>query len=192
MTADRARAGLRLGGAAWVVAALAGQDAGEATARFYLSEVVWLLAQCALLAGTVALWRSRPHGGARTGGAGFGVATAGWAAFVVAEVVALASGKTQDGLLPVAALITAAGMVVAGVAVLRARRWGGWHRLAPVAVGVYPFVAMFPFAASAGDGPPLATLALWGASFVALGAAAGAEASEGEGSIRPAGAGTGR
>jgi len=171
-----AYAPLVVGGAAWVFAAVAGDGAGDGTARFYISEVIWLGAQAALLVGMVALWRSRPHGEATAGDVGFATAGLGRAAFVGAEVAALATGATQEALLPIAALLTAVGMVVAGVAVVRAREWEGWHRIPLLAAGAYPFLAMFPFAAAADDGPPVLTLGAWGLAFVALGVATQAEA----------------
>lgn len=173
--APSAPAAFAVGGAAWVIAAIVGDGAGDGTTRFYLSELIWLAAQAALLIGTVALWQSRPHGDARTGDAGFAVAALGRAAFVGAEVAALAAGTPQDALLPIAALLTAVGMVVAGIAVLRAGRWAGWRRLAPLAAGAYPFFAMFPFAAAAEDGPPALALGAWGIVLVCLGLAARAE-----------------
>lgn len=159
-----------------MVAAAAGDGAADGTTRFYLSELIWLGAQVALLIGTVALWHSRPHDDARAGYVGFAIAALGRAGFVGAEIAALATGTTQEAALPIAALLTAVGMVVAGVAVLRARRWVGWRRIAPLAAGAYPLLAMFPFAAAAEDGPPALTLGAWGAVLVVVGVAARSEA----------------
>lgn len=175
-SARSAGAALVIGGVSWVLAAVASDGAGDGTARFYLSEVIWLGAQVALLIGTVALWRVRPHGDATAGDVGFAMAGIGRVGFVAAEVAALATGATQEVLLPIAALLTAVGMVVAGVAVLRARAWAGWHRIPLLAAGAYPFLAMFPFAVAAEDGPPALTLGAWGLAYVALGVAAHAEA----------------
>lgn len=98
-SARRAAAGaLITGGVLWVAAALIGGEDG--TSRFYAAEVVWLVAQVALLAGTVLLWQARPHGQRGLGDAGFALATAGWVVFVAAEAVALASGETAEELLP--------------------------------------------------------------------------------------------
>jgi hypothetical protein len=47
-------------------------------------------------------------------------------------------------------------------------------------------LAMFPFAASAEDGPPVATLAGWGVVFVVLAAAAHAEDRRAAGVTAPA------
>ncbi|MGH9209235.1 MAG: hypothetical protein ACRD2C_00970 [Acidimicrobiales bacterium] len=68
-------------------------------------------------------------------------------------------------------LLTALGMVVAGIAVLRERAWNGWARFAPLVVGVFPFLFMVPFAAATGA-PPTVSLVAWGLTFVALGTAA--------------------
>ncbi|MGH9185036.1 MAG: hypothetical protein ACRD0U_04340 [Acidimicrobiales bacterium] len=94
------------GGVLWAAASIIGGSDGSA--RFYVSELLWVAAQTALLAGTVALWRLRLHGVRRAGTVGFVITTAGRAIFVVAELLALAQGAVQDDLLPIAALLTAA------------------------------------------------------------------------------------
>jgi hypothetical protein len=165
---DRASVLLIGGGVLWALAAsVGGTDGGDV---FYLAESIWLLAQLALLAGTVELWRADLHSGSRLGTVGFALATLGRVLFVVAEVLALVAGEVQDDLLPVAALPTALGTALAGVAVLRARTLDGAWSLVPLAVGVYPFVLMIPFAAVA-DEPPVASLIGWGLLFALLGVA---------------------
>jgi hypothetical protein len=72
--------------------------------------------------------------------------------------------------LPLAALLTGVGMTVAGIGVLRARRWSGWQRPVPLLTGLYPFVAMFPLVALTGE-PALPMIALWGLLWIALGGA---------------------
>lgn len=159
---------LALGGTLWIVAALVGGDDG--TTRFYLSEAIWLVAQALLLVATAALvvsvrpWIGRPG---RVAGA---VAVVGRVAFVAAEVGALLTGELQEALLPPAALATAVGSLVLGVSIVRARCWDGLAGGLAVAVGAYPFVAMFPFAAAA-DGPPVLALAGWGVVTASLGVA---------------------
>ena len=39
-------------------------------------------------------------------------------------------------------LIGMAGLLLAGIAVLQARRWQGWHRYMPLLVGLYPFLSL--------------------------------------------------
>ncbi len=99
----------------------------------------------------------------------------GRTAFVLAELHNFAKGTDDSPLLPLGALTTGIGMVLVGIAVVRARRWGGWHRPLPLLVGLYPFVAMFPILAATGQ-PPEPMIALWGILWLLLGLALRAEA----------------
>jgi len=167
--ANRAAVALALGGALWSVAALVGgADGGD---HFYLAESIWLPAQLALLLGTVELWRARLHGMSRAGTAGSAIATVGRVAFVLAEVLALTTGEIQESVLPAAIALTALGMIIAGVAVLRARKLETWRRWVVLGAGAYPLLFMIPFAAILGE-PPAASLIGWGAALVVVGVAA--------------------
>jgi hypothetical protein len=160
---------LTAGGLLWATATLVGGvDGGD---RFVLAQSVWLVAQLLLLVGTLWLWQLDLHDGRRLGVAGFVLQVLGRTAFVVAEALALARGAVQDDLLPVAALLTALGLLLAGIAISRAGRWDGPGRFVVLVAGVYPFVAMFPLAATSADGPPAAVLLAWGLLFAAMGGA---------------------
>lgn len=158
-----------VGGALWTAAALIGGDDG--TTRFRVAEVVWLSSHVVLLLATLRLWRAGLHRPGRMASVGFGLAVAGRITFSVAELVALAVDETQDVLLPIAALATAIGTVIIGASVARAGRWPGPSRLVLLVSGLYPFVAMFPFAASDADGPPPASLIGWGVLTMLVGVA---------------------
>lgn len=100
------------------------------------------------LAGVVALALT----GAATGGAGrtgIAIAVAGMVGFIAAEIAA--PGPTSDALYAVVPLMTALGMVLAGVAVLRSGRWRGWHRYLPLLVGAWIVVVITPVIMLAGD-----------------------------------------
>ena len=43
-------------------------------------------------------------------------------------------------LTPIGAQLVAFGMILVGIAALRARVWGGWRMLAPFVVGLYPLL----------------------------------------------------
>jgi hypothetical protein len=75
------------------------------------------------------------------------------------------------------ALLNAVGMVAVGIAVLRARAWRGWTRWIPLAVGLYPFLVMFPMLIVAGR-PPSYVIGLWGMIWAVLGAGIGQHAKE--------------
>ena len=157
-------------GAAWVTNGLLGLDAGDGTGGFYATEVVWLAVHVLLLVGLVGLQRARVVGESRWGRRGLQLAIAGRVVFLLAEAASIAVGHDELAVFPVAAVSTGIGMLVAGVAVVRARQWQGWRRLAPVAMGAYPFIFMFPILAVTGERPNLA-VSLWGLTYAGIAAA---------------------
>ncbi|MFN8511038.1 MAG: hypothetical protein U0232_12555 [Thermomicrobiales bacterium] len=80
-----------------------------------------------LLAGVIGLARAGAagRGGLATGG--LGLTLLGFATLTVAEIAWLAGSGAADVLYPVATLALLLGLVLTGVATLRAGRWGGWH-----------------------------------------------------------------
>jgi hypothetical protein len=157
------------GGTAWLAAAVIGAGADDGSGRFYAAEAVWLGAQVLLVAGILGLRGLRPHGHRRLGGAGFGIAIAGRVVFVAAESVAIATGEVAEAILPIGALLTAIGMTIAGVAVVREVRWEGWRRFTPLAMGLFPFAFMFPLVAT--GAPPETAIALWALPTIVIGVA---------------------
>ena len=130
----------------------------------------------ATLAGVVALGLTGAAAG-MVGRAGVGIAVAGLLGFLVADVTA--PGPVSDALYEAVPLVTALGMVLAGVAVLRSGRWSGWHRFVPLVVGGWIVVVVVPvIVLTGGSGPgPGATAAvaavgcwhlLWGALGLAV------------------------
>ena len=90
---------------------------------FVITEVLWIVIQLLLLVGVVGLALSGVVSG-WFGGIALGLALLGRADFVLAEIHSLILGE-ESVLLPLGALITAVGMTLVGIAVLRARRWRG-------------------------------------------------------------------
>jgi len=163
----RIAAGLWLaGGVTWLVAGAV--DGGSV-------EAIWIVADLLLLAGLLALGRLRPFGDRRLGRAGLTVAVVGRLVFVAAELVSIAQKTDENPLLPVGALLSALGMVALGVAVARGGVWRGPGRFAPLTMGLYPFVVMFPLVAASGGEPSVAAIAVWGLAAVLVGAAAWAQ-----------------
>lgn len=163
-----------VGGALWFVvatwvAARFGGDPPPGSRAFYLSEVGWLVVQLLLLIGFFGLVWSGAVGRSSFGRIALGVGVLGHALFVVAEVHSLLRGATSD-LLPVAALVSALGLLLVGIAVIVARRWQGWARFVPLLAGLYFFVGMLPFIIIA-DTPNLFAIAGWGLFRLALGLA---------------------
>ena len=162
--------GWMAGGIAWIVTGFTGLGATDGTAGFYTTETAWLVVHVLLLVGLVGLFRSGATGALTWGARGFAVAILGRVIFLLGELAALVVGHDDLFLFPVAAVLTGVGMITGGLAVVRAGRWEGRLRYAPLAMGAYPFVAMFPVLAVTGQRPD-ALLSCWGLTMVAVGLA---------------------
>jgi hypothetical protein len=66
-------------------------------------------------------------------------------------------------------MLSALGLIVAGIAILRSRRWTSPLRWLPLATGLCPLT--IPVGLALGDVPHFLAIALWGACWAALGAA---------------------
>lgn len=182
MTTERIRlAGIAcaIGGALWVIVLMAGVVAHDAVygsaAGYRIWEALLILVQALLLVGVVGLAWSGAAGTGWLGRIGLGLALLGRTSFLVGEIRSFVGGSDDDIFVPLGALLTGLGLLLAGIVIVRARRWGGWHRLIPLLAGIYPFVAMFPLFAIMGE-PPAAMIALWGLLWLPLGIALHAEA----------------
>ena len=138
----------------------------------------WFFVQhLGLLAGIAALARAEVLAEGRSARWGTGVAAAGMALLAVTELIAITARHSTypgdgtgllDALYGVSSLAVGAGLVLAGIAVRRRRRWTGWRGRVVSAAGIFVFVPMTP----ALMGPfVLARLAitLWMLLFAALG-----------------------
>ena len=139
---------------------------------------VWLAVQhLGLLAGLFALWWSGAAGSTRLGRIGHAGAVAGVMGWIITEVAAITARHDTDdttlaGLLAVSyglfSLLIGVGLILEGIAVLRARVWDGWRRWLPLALGIWVFVPLMP-----AMGLPVesaeAAMAGWMLLFAALG-----------------------
>jgi hypothetical protein len=161
-----------IGGGLWVVLILADvflrEGLADGDARFRTWEAGYVAVQLLILVGLLGLAGSHAVGSTRIGRMGIGLAIGARVLFVVGELHCLVWVIEDSPFLPLAAVLTGVGMTLAGIGVLRARRWSGWQRPVPLLTGLYPFVAMFPLLALTGE-PPLAMIALWGLLWMAVG-----------------------
>ena len=157
-----------VGGIGWVANALLTDviSPPNNSGAFVITEVLWIVIQLLLLVGVIGLALSGVVSG-WFGGITLGLALLGRADFVLAEIHSLILGE-ESVLLPLGALITAVGMTLVGIAVLRARRWRGWPRFTPLLVGVYPFVVMFPLIFITNE-PNILAIGGWGLTWLLLG-----------------------
>ena len=163
-TAARTGTAWITGGAIWLVAGLLYADNGW---RFDAAALLWTGADVLIAAGIVGLLILRPHGRSGIGTAALVVALAARVAFAVGEITSIIDGNDEGPLIPLGALLTAVAMTAYGIVVLRRHRDGGPHRWSFLAMGIYPFIAMFPVLAITGE-PSYVLIALWGlpAAFI--------------------------
>jgi hypothetical protein len=131
---------------------------GEPSAGFVIQAVIHL----GELAGVLALALLGAATG-KVGRIGLGLAVLGQVLLVVAELTYPFAPAVGEPIFDVAPLLTGIGLVLAGIAVLRGRRWPGAARFTPLVVGLYGLVVL-PTAMIVSGGPPapLATFVLAG------------------------------
>lgn len=169
-----------LGGAIWFLTIVGSQLVGfpwsePHTAAFSIAETIFILVQTLLLIGFFGIWWSNGVGRSRFGKLAFGLATLGHLLFVLVEVHSLILGELSPAF-PLAPLSSAVGILLTGIAVLRAGTWQGWARWLPLITGIYPFIFMFPFVAATGETLDVA-IGFWGLVRLILGLAIRAQAS---------------
>jgi len=146
---------------------------------YRLTQVIWAISCALILVGIVGLARSQAAGSSGLGRIGLWLAILGQGALVLGNLgfALFATATVTDApyvflatWMGIASLVTAIGFVLAGSAVLRARRWQGWQRWLPLFIGLYVFVVFLPILTLAPDffNWPLA---VWSASFGLLGVA---------------------
>jgi hypothetical protein len=148
------------------------------SAGAFVAIQLWFCVQhLGLIAGQVALWTSGALGRSRTARAGHVLALGGMLLLAVTEVVATTAAESPysssrtdvlDVLYGISSVAAGVGLVIAGIAALRARVWQGWERWLPLALGVWVFVPMTP-AIMAGFLPARLSITGWMLLYAALG-----------------------
>lgn len=129
-----------------------------------------------LLVGIVGLARSGAVGGRRLATTGLTLTLGGLGLLIVAEVVWWSVGEAAaEPLYSTATLALALGPILAGVALVRAGRWTGWHRFTLLACGLYVPLVLLPSFALPGAAMNYA-IGIWGVCWLLLGLAQRAEA----------------
>lgn len=128
-----------------------------------------------LMAGVAGLARSGAAGHGWLAVGGSALTLLGLAVLTVAEATWLARLGAAEALYGIATLALLLGLLLAGAAVVRARRWTGWHRFTPLACGLFIPIVLFPSFALPGYAMNYA-IGLWGVCWLLLGLALRAEA----------------
>ena len=120
---------------------------------FRVAQFVFMSNHVLLLVGILGLARSGAAGTSLLGRVGLWISVVGMATLTLCEVGALTlatspypSPRTDfmDMSFGVASILIGVGLVLVGVAVVRAREWGGWHRFVALICGVAVFVIVIP------------------------------------------------
>ena len=148
----------------------------EHTTSFTVAETIFIIVQTLLLIGFFGIWWSGGVGQGTFGKIAFGLAALGHLIFVLVEIHSLILGDLSP-LFPLAPVSSAIGILLTGIAVLRAKTWTGWTRWMPLITGIYPFIFMFPFVAVTGETLDIA-IGFWGLVRLALGLAIRAQADD--------------
>jgi hypothetical protein len=122
-----------------------------------------------LIIGVIGLAQSGAVGRGRIAGAGPALTLVGLAVLILAEAIwAMADAGAAGLYYGIATLAMALGLVLAGVVVLRAGRWGGWRRYTVLATGLFIPLVLMPAFALPGYGANYA-IGLWGVCWLLIG-----------------------
>ena len=147
----------------------------------------YVVFQVALIVGLAGLAMLGAVGSAWWGRVGLGVAILSYVVLIGGELIEPFDPATAMVIFDNVALPFGIGMVLAGVAVLRAGRWSGWRRFVPLALGAYMFVVFLPVVIATGsDAGFFAAVTGSDLLFAALGLAVVQEASVAAGTRDPA------
>lgn len=155
------------GGALWLAAGLVHDEAGS---RFAAASTLWLAADVLIAAAIAALLVLRPHGASRAGAVALALALAARLSFGAGEIVSIVQGHDDNLLLPVGALLTALALTGYGAVLMRRRETPARVTWAFLAMGLYPFLVMFPVVAATGE-PSMLLIGLWGVPAAIIGIA---------------------
>jgi hypothetical protein len=120
---------------------------------FLLAESAFAVNHVLLLVGVLGLAGSGAAGTVRFSRSGPAIAAVGWAALAACELGAMTFATARypspetgvlDTCYGVSTILIGVGLVLTGIAVVRARVWTGWARYAPLACGVAVFVLVIP------------------------------------------------
>ncbi len=142
-----------IGAALAVVYAVAVAATGWAPTQGFAIQALIHLVE---LIGVVGLALSGGGGAGWLGRIGLGAAMLGFVMLIVAELLFPTSTDLANQLFNVAPPLVGIGLVLAGIAVLRARLWTEWQRFIPLVFGLYIFVVMTPVFLVAGSPPATA------------------------------------
>jgi hypothetical protein len=126
-----------------------------------------VLSHALVLVGIIGLAASGAAGAGWLARIGLAVAIGGGTLFMPSEYLIQSNVELGSNLDGMCASLIGLGLL-AGIAVLREQRWRSWHRLMPLATGLYVFAVIFPVFAIT-HGPNFLALGGWGSPVLLMG-----------------------
>jgi hypothetical protein len=138
---------------------------------YAIDQGMFFVAQLGYVTGITGLMWARAAGDGWFGKAALGLFAFGWIVLVVAQPLAWLTRNNNLPLFPLGGLAAMLGGLLAGVAVVVARRWTGWQRFSVLIYSLYYLLALLLPLLIANHGPTFVTEFLWGLAWLPVGMA---------------------
>jgi hypothetical protein len=138
---------------------------------FSINQIMLSVATAGWITGIVGLLWARVAGDGWFGKSALGLFAFGWIVLLAAGLLALVTGDYDLPLFPIGGLTAMVGGLLAGMAVVGARRWGGWQRFSVLFYALYYFLVLMLPLMIADREPDLVTEVLWGLAWIPIGIA---------------------
>lgn len=138
---------------------------------YAIDQGMFLVAQVGYVTGIFGLRRAHAAGDGWFGKLALSLFALGWITLIVAAPLAWITRNNNLPLFPIGGLMAMLGGVLAGIAVVLARRWTGWRRFTVLFYALYYLLVMLLPLFILRQGPTLVTESLWGLAWLPMGAA---------------------
>jgi hypothetical protein len=138
---------------------------------FSINQIMFSVAMAGWITGICGLLWAGAAGDSWFGRSALGLFAVGWIVLLAAGILALVTGDAELPLFPIGGLTATVGGLLAGVAVVGARRWGGWQRYSVLFYALYYFLVLMLPLIIADREPTLVTEVLWGLAWLPIGMA---------------------
>ncbi len=140
------------------------------TMQNMITQGIVTISSTLVLVGVIGLARSGAAGEGALAKIGLGSAVLASALFIPLNVLVAVNEELGGLLLGLAAVLQGLGLLLGGIAVLRASHWSGWQRFTPLLCGLYTYLVLLP-AVALGNGYDIWALTGWQIPFLLLGVA---------------------
>lgn len=137
------------------------QPPGDGSLLYFADQALFFIALAGYLVMLLGLWRSKAMGEGAFGKISLGLFLAGLAFLLIAQLVDWVMKDPNFVLFPIGGILQLLGGLLTGIAVVTAKRWGGWQRWAPLLQGLYYLIVLFLPIVIADQSPTQLTESIW-------------------------------